>query len=390
MTSQRVQRGKRMSAHAGRPAGRIPYGYKRIWNPASGAWERDVPNVLDGAGDAVEDSPAYIVREIFERIAAGDSITLIRNDLNERGIKTQHGYPWDNFKVRYVAMSPTYIGQRVHQSDDPNGRTKAVLDGVVVGWPPLVDNETFWAVQRILTDPARRTTRLGARTGVHLLAALARCGECGEKLVRRKAPADHKRTKFRWNYACRGRGCVGIDMEALDSYVEEVVVRWLSDPDVAAELTRDDNSAAARQASGEAEQARTELQQLYADCSAGLVSATIATLEEKRLLATIEEAEHRVQAALLPPVLVGTLGPQARTGWNALDVAAKKLIIRTIADIQVRRVGRGRRVPLPERVEWTWLLGKSAGSAGPRLDVLAAPDPSGGDGADGLGESLGP
>ena len=25
-------------------------------------------------------------------------------------------------------------------------------------WPPLIDEETFWAVQRVLTDASRRTT----------------------------------------------------------------------------------------------------------------------------------------------------------------------------------------------------------------------------------------
>jgi hypothetical protein len=34
-----------------------------------------------------------------------------------------------------------------------------ILDGVTAVWPPLVTEDVFWTVQRILTDPARTTTR---------------------------------------------------------------------------------------------------------------------------------------------------------------------------------------------------------------------------------------
>ncbi len=359
-TAERVRRGKRMSAHAGRPPGRVPYGYKRLRNRETGAWERDVPNVFDGDGLPVEDSPAYIVREIFERLAAGHSVTTIRRDLNERGVRTQSGYQWENPKIRYVAMSPTYLGQRVyrvaeHYANRHSERTKAVLEGVDAGWPPLVDAELFWAVQRILTDPARTTTRPGPRGATTLLSAVVKCAECGSKLVRKK-----QATTGTIIYFCPNRSCVGVTAAALDDYVERVVVRWLSSPRVAADLARTGDTAAAAQARADAERDRAQLQQLYRDVKGGAVSATIATLEEKRLLEAVGEAEGRAQAAALPPVLVGNIGPQAQAGWDALDFEGKRLIIRTIADIRVRRVGRSRRVPVQDRVEWTWLLGPAS------------------------------
>jgi site-specific DNA recombinase len=364
-TSERVQRGKYSSAHGGRRAGRVPYGYRPEYD-RDGRYLGDALNTFNSDGLPVEDSPAYIVREIYDRIAAGDSITTIRRDLNDRGIKTQAGYPWDNTKIRYIAMSPTYIGQRVYQVYQHNDtgrheyRAKAVLKDVVkTMWPPLVDEETFWAVQRILTDPKRRTTRLGPRTGNYLLTALARCGVCGGKLVRKLAPANHKRTKFVEHYACREKACVGVPLADLDSYVEKVIVRWLSDPATAADLTQgEDNSAAAKQARADVERGRAELQQLYADVKAGTVSARLGTIEEQRLLAQIEADERRVQEMTLPAVLVGNIGPQAQTGWDELEMSAKRLIVRTVADIKVHRVGGGyRRIPVQERVEWRWLLG---------------------------------
>jgi hypothetical protein len=222
--------------------------------------------------------------------------------------------------------------------------------------PPLVDEETFWAVHRLLTDPKRRT-RLGPRTGRYLLTALARCDVCGGKLAKKMAPANSRRTEFVECYSCRERSCVGIPVAGLDEYVEQVIVAWLSDPATAADLAETTgDSAAARQARGDAERGRAELQQLYADVKAGLVSSRLATIDETRLLAAIGDAEWRVQEATLPPVLVGNVGPQARAGWDALDIDARRLIIRTVADIRVRRVGRGWKVPVRDRVEWRWLL----------------------------------
>jgi len=370
-TSERVQRGKKDSAHRGRPAGKIPYGYTRIYNTTNREWERDVPNVFDSDGKAVDDSPAFIVREIFERIAGGHSITAIRRNLNDRGIRTQQGYQWDNSKVRYIATSPTYLGQRVHRIMEHCDNTashdraaKAVLKGVEVGWPPLIDAETFYAVQRILTDPARRTTRFGARPGTHLLSAVATCGECGAKLLRKKGPPKGGRPdEVNWMYVCRDRACIGIYQPDLDAYVERVMVAWLSEPDVVADLTAGEDSAAAKQARADAEQGRAELQQLYRDIKAATVSATIGTMSERRLQAAIAEAEQRVQDATVPQVLRGNVGPQAKASWYALDLETKRQIIRTVADIRVHRVGRGggnKQVPVKDRVEWQWLLGPEA------------------------------
>jgi site-specific DNA recombinase len=364
MTSQRVTRGKKSSAHAGRPGGRVPYGYKRIWNKETGLWERDVPNTHDVDGHPVEDSPAYVVREIFDRVAAGESLTAISRDLNERGLKTTSGYDWDKAKVRYIAMSPTYLGKRVYQVRR-NGlsfsgdRSRAVLEGVDAGWPQLVDEATFWIVQRILTDPNRRSYRgtkgVGGRgRTTHLLTSLARCAECDGKLIWRQ---DRRR---QYTYACHERSCVGIRADALDRYVERQIVDWLSDPFTAADLAQvTDNSAAATQVRADVARARAELQQLYTDVKGGAVSATVATLEEERLLALIEDAERRAKEAAMPAVLVDMIGPQAQAGWDALDLAGRRLILRTVADIRVRRMGRGVHAPVHHRVEWRWLAGSA-------------------------------
>ncbi|HEX6758633.1 MAG TPA: recombinase family protein [Propionibacteriaceae bacterium] len=369
MTSLRVERGKKSSAYAGRRAGRPPYGYKTVYDPDGRT--HDEPNLFDGDGVPVGDSPADVVREIYARILAGHSITNIRHDLNDRGIRTTAGYPWANSKIRGIATNPTYIGKRVHQVGDgirQTDRVKMILDGVETEWPPLVDDETFWAVHRILDDPARKTTRSGPRTGIYLLSSVARCGECGSKLAVKKTPVNNRRTEFKKSYSCRDRVCVGIGMDLLDDYVEKVMVRWLSDPEVVADLTRVEDSGAAALARGDLERLRAELEDLYRDARAGRVSAMIATTTETGLKERIHEAEQQIQAATLPPVLRGRIGPQARGGWEALDLEVKRQIIRVVADIRVQSVGRAHRggpVPAKDRVTWRWLLSPDAESVIP-------------------------
>lgn len=370
--SARVFDGKESSAMKGKRAGKIPYGYRRgPWDQDTETFGPDEPNVFSD-GRPAEDSPAYIVRQIFERILAGWSITAIRRDLNERGIRTKpdknhpDGSIWHNSQVRYIAMNPAYAGLRVRHIDHGGGlsrRASAVLElpeGVQVKWPALVDADTFWRVYRKLADPERKTTRLD-RPGGRLLSAIARCGECGAKLTVHLGKASQgQRDDI---YVCKERICAGIYVSDLDGYVEEVMKRWLADPEVAGQLTSIDDSPAARQARADADRARAELEALYRDARAGKVSAVIATLQEQGMKERIAEAEGREQAAVLPPVLRGRIGQQAADGWDDLDTAVRRQIIAAVADIRVHRVERhgNRQVPAADRVEWRWLLSGSSG-----------------------------
>jgi hypothetical protein len=172
------------------------------------------------------------------------------------------------------------------------------------------------------------------------------------------------RAKHSHLYWCIDRACVGIYADVLDDYAEKVMVRWLSNPDTVADLTQVDDSAAAAQARADKEQLLAERTSLYREVEAGRVSPVVATKAEAGLKERIEEAQQRIEAATLPPVLRGNIGAQARTGWDALDVGVKRQIIAAVADIRVQKVGRhgNRPVPAKARVLWRWLLGPDEGA----------------------------
>jgi site-specific DNA recombinase len=355
-TAARVRRGKESAANMGRPHCGPPYGYKREYRDRE--FVRDVPKFWDGNGTPVENSPAAVVREIFTRIAKGDSLRAIRRDLERRGIPPSRSGRWSEPIIKYIARNPAYIGKRVYRGK--------ILDDVSVMWEPLVDADLFWAVQRTLQASSRSPRR--PTRARHLLSGLVRCGVCGDTLGGR--PARGRQTSPL--YQCRGDACVGIYEPALDGYIEEAVIRYFRRPAVVELLNRNGDSEAARQASAEADQARVELEEWRQLADRGEISPTGYARAEKGLLQRIGEAEQRARSAGRPPVLVlaSTVDFQTRAGWDALDLAIKRQIIAGIAEIRVYPVGRGRKTIHPvDRTKIDWLLGP--GSEGSD----AMPDP---------------
>jgi DNA invertase Pin-like site-specific DNA recombinase len=346
--SLRVTRGKKSGAEAGRPASRPPYGYRRVYDPATGRSSHDVPDTWDGNGRPVEDSPAFIVRDIFARLAGGSTILSIFRDLNDRRVPTSNGSIWYQSTIRRIAKNPAYVGLRVYHGE--------ILDGVPGFGPPLVDPETFWAVQRIITDPARSTWR-ATPASTALVSSIARCAECGGLLIQGKRHDGDRVTRF---YHCREKDCTAIDTPKLDEYVEAQIIDWLSNPDVAAALTAGDHSEAAKLARADADRARHELDEWRHLIERGEITAAGYAVAEKAILARIHAADETAQAATMPIVLRGKLGRQAKSGWKKLDRDGKRTIIRAVADIRLKRSERWQRgpsaLPVQERVDWKWLL----------------------------------
>ena len=78
------------------------------------------------------------------------------------------------------------------------------------------------------------------------------------------------------------------------------------------------------------------------------------------MLAQIAEQDSRAANACIPPVLRGRIGEQAVAAWAALgdEVAVKREIIRTLAEIRLIHAGKGSRRPFGRhRLDWRWKFG---------------------------------
>lgn len=343
-----VKRGIDGAAAAGRPHGKTTYGYRRIYDSRTRAFVRqeedsEIRTAVAEDGTESEYSTAGVVREIFTKVSEGIPLIRIENDLNDRGIPASLGGIWRRGIVRKIAMNPVYIGKRVL-------RGETVGDGQ---WPALVDDEVYWAVNRLLEDPSRKTWKPSKAR--YLLSYFVRCGKCDGPL------SVGNVNRHGWSgqvYSCLLRRCAAVKMQYLDEYIERIVVAWLMRPDVHEILHRTFDDQAVSQARAEAERLRAELEQWRQLAEQGDVTPVSFARAEIGLVKRIAEAEGAAREAGIPPVLRGWLGPHAAADWAALgdDVAVKREVIRTLLEVRLIPVGKGTRKFGPQRVAVRWLL----------------------------------
>ena len=154
--SQNIRRGQRENALDGKfIGGTIPLGYKL---------DAEKRYILD------PDS-APIVREIFERYVAGESVTDICNDLNARGYLTARKKKFNRSSLHRIFTNEKYIG--VYRFKDIE------CPGAV---PRIVSDELFKAASiRATRNKKSRRTMPEARVEFMLTGKIF-CGHCGEPM----------------------------------------------------------------------------------------------------------------------------------------------------------------------------------------------------------------
>ena len=333
-TSIRIRRHVAAAMLAGAPFGHCPYGYERDYDPHTRELIEQRPSTEPANPDDEDGmTKADVIRHIFRSLSDSIPVNHIRRSLNDQGIPAPEGGEWGRSVIQRIAKNPVYIGKRTWKHHD------GLLDG---NWPAIVKEETFWAVQRILSDPKRYTTRPG---GVrHMLSYLATCGECGRELAAGKDKSSDCAI-----YKCL-RGHVHIRQDWLDNYISMIVIERLARPD-AYPLTAavDDEAVSAR---AEAAELQARLDE-HADLAAeGKITALSFARIEQKLLAKIADANRRAALTAVPPVFRRVAGGQyeeVEAKWNALPVVTRKELCRHLfAQISVKTRPRLRR-PKPHR-----------------------------------------
>jgi site-specific DNA recombinase len=335
-----ILRTTRANAERGRPHGRVPYGYRREYDPETG----------DLIAQVVYEPQAAVVREIAERIAGGTSTYAIARDLERRGVPGPTGGGWDEASLPALVLKPTNIGKRQHQ-------------GVIVGdavWDPIFVGEqgeaVYYACVKILRDPGRRTQQDSAVK--YLLSGIALCGPCQpERRVLRP-----QRVGARWSYTCTTCFRASIRTPVFDDVVTATVLAYVERPEFAAALCPAEAGgggvgvALAEAAAYEQQlvEARALASQLGPDGRFRLSPVSLAALEAQ-LLPKIEAARARAQDASVPVVLRDLAGPRAREVWEGYGLVQRRAAIRSVVVVSLNRAGKGAKVVRPERFSWDWL-----------------------------------
>ena len=151
-----IRRGLRDNALNGKITnGLLPYGYRK---GPDGKYE-------------VDEAKAAVVREIFTRVACGDTYANIAADLNARGVKTGRGKEWGRSSFHTIVNNERYTGVYIY--DDIR-----VEDGV----PQIVDKDLFLRVQAMSKIKKNVKGRHNSN-GDFLLTGKLYCGKCKGHMV---------------------------------------------------------------------------------------------------------------------------------------------------------------------------------------------------------------
>lgn len=312
----------RHNAKAGRPHGRLLYGYARRYDPDT--------------GDLIEQYPhperAKIVHEIFERYASGETIYSITRRLRARGERLP-GITWGDFHVRSILSNASYMGMRIH-------RGKPIRKA---NWEAIVDPALFQSVQRILDG---RTIYVRKDwSAKYLLSGIARCGEC--ETEEGAAPLVNQKNRAYMSYSCRAASCVSLVDDKFEAYVEEGLLDYLSSKAAVAAFRSTDDEERAQEARSLVEALEAQLREARAKASTmgpdhkPLLSLDSLTAIETGLLPQIEDAKATADAVNAPPVLRGLVGqgrPDLERLWNdEMSIEQRRAVVQAVVNVRLFR-----------------------------------------------------
>ncbi|HEX5347876.1 MAG TPA: recombinase family protein [Pseudonocardiaceae bacterium] len=319
-TSDRVQRAARSRAAAGRPHGKLLYGYRREYDPKHGGYVRTVIDPVTGP----------VMVEVYRRYADGEGLGVIAGSLTRRGVPTpQSARVWRWSTLRNLLANPGHLGHRVSAAGHAT---------VEDAWPPLIDEATWYRARARLADPSRSSAR-GRPEVAHELSGIAECGVCTGRLVY-NGGRSRKTTRAYPTYICNDRRCVSRSARGLEANVRGTVFgMW------------DDEERVGRAAGGDPELPGLEAEHAALVARLGMwrdsagdegVSPAAVAAAERKLGPQIDQAQRRLDVARARRALPAVDGP-LRDAWTTLPLTTRRTIIAASVTIKVLPAGTGRR-----------------------------------------------
>lgn len=283
-------------------------------------------------GDVVTDE-AVLVRSMFTRFTAGDSLRGIAAWLAEQGVQTRRGNPWSPSSVRSILTNPRYAGRAVY-CGSPTGKAGK--------WEAIVDEATFDGVQARLTDPRRITNREGTDRK-HLGSGLYLCGVCSGRV----------RSHSGGRYRCPEGGHITRMSESIDAYVLAVLRARLGRPDLADTLAVPD-SEATRLLAEDVKRLRARLEKIEADYDADLIDGrrfAVATAKVRAELTTAEAARARLAGGAGLGSVLGAPDPVA--AFDGAPLGTRRAVMDLLCTVTLLPAQRGHKFD-PETVQIEW------------------------------------
>jgi hypothetical protein len=278
----------------------------------------------------VVEEEAEAIRRAARAALNGTPLSAIAREWSTAGLvssrPTADGPGWTPRGVKGVLVNPRYAGRRMYRSEDVGAGA----------WEPIIRMETHLALKVTLCAPSRRlgtAPKLG-RTPASLLTGIAVCDVC-ERTVRASA------VRGRLTYTCR-RSHAHPPRELADAWVSARMVAYLSSPSVLNELlpTGDDDVDALRSQVNDLHQRLDELTSAFAMGAISGAQLTQGTAIIRDQLAAAETSlSSAVGVDLLDGLHVG-IPDLIAVEWEQMPLAHRRLLVGTMLDVRVRRIGR--------------------------------------------------
>ncbi|MCA1702554.1 MAG: recombinase family protein [Actinobacteria bacterium] len=340
---ERQRRQIQQAAEAGRQVagGRRPYGY---------ALARGTGRIT-ATVDPVE---GPIVSDCARRVLAGESIASIVRDLNQRGVLTSAGNPWNRTTLRRMLCSARISGRREHIPGDSYQGVRPLVGEIVStesDWPAIISVADSDRLRALLTRPDRRLTTGGARK--HLLSGILHCARCGCPMVGRSSRGVLR-------YVCNknpdgGKAACGrmyITAAPTDDAIHYAVLAALNSPAMAQRLRQ--REAPEQDLHTRIRAYEDQLEALAADHGNGEISRSEWRAARAPIVSRLDAARQRLIQSTQISTLDGFVGTYEEmcVRWDAANVSQRRAVVTAVLDKVLVHPARNRIDP--DRLERLW------------------------------------
>jgi site-specific DNA recombinase len=296
--SDRLKRKKKArAAEGGYSGGSRPYGY-----------EKD--------GMTIREDEAEIYREVVRRVIAGESVTGITRDLNERGVTTGYGKQWRVENLKRLLEKKRYIGIREHGGMEYPAQ-----------WPGIMTAEEYELIQAAYRSRKRGPRPSGLRS--YLLTGLIYCSRCDNPMIGSAKRVEGVSIR---RYRCRhhdntgrviGCGTIFRMAEPLEDFVSEAILYRLDTSELKLDVEVPEIGPLMKQY----DMQRRKLDELVEDYASGLLDrkqfAQAKTVVERQMAVTRGELSkvQQNQALQTPP------GQTLREAWETAGLDWKRQLV---------------------------------------------------------------
>lgn len=323
-TARRVSAARERQARAGEyGGGRRPFGF-----------EEDGVTVRTAEAEIIKDCSVRVVQAAESDEESERSVTLraLAGELRAKKVPTVTGAKWAGDTLRDILLRPRNAGLMVFQGEEIGDAP----------WKPIVPLETFRAVQRILTDPNRRTSPGSAPK--YLGTNLFKCGICTNAELTDPVGVQVTLAGRAPRYTCKQAGHLTRNVAHTDKFVIATILARLSRED-AVELLMparpEIDTVALRE---EAAAIRKNLNEMAADQILGKVTREQLHAASAIGKTRLDEIASTLNTAVVDSPLKDLIGVEdIEAAWERLTLAHQRLVVDTLVTVRILPVGpRGR------------------------------------------------